>query len=114
MRSIKHMSDAVVLAAIAAKRAEVESKRLHALAVAWELESTEKHAILLQALLRDNADQYVANVTEATYFERMLVKRSRQELEDDADFTVAAYSHDFAAHSIAYKQLDYLEEVGAE
>lgn len=108
------MSDAVILAAIAAKRAEVESKRLHALAAPWEIESAEKYALLYQTLRRDDAAQYVANVTEATYFERMPAKRSFQELEDDADFTVAAYSHDLAAHSIADKQLDCLEEVGDE
>lgn len=60
-RGIQNMSDATVSAAIVAKRADVESKRLWALAAAWELESTEKHAILFHAISRDNADQYVEN-----------------------------------------------------
>ncbi|KAG1886907.1 uncharacterized protein F5891DRAFT_988610 [Suillus fuscotomentosus] len=51
---------------------------------------------------------------QASYFERVLVKRSLQQLEDDADFTVTTYSHDFAAYQVADLQLDYLEEICAE
>ncbi|KAG1853936.1 hypothetical protein DFJ58DRAFT_728070 [Suillus subalutaceus] len=113
-KGMKHMTDATVQSAVIAKRADAESKWLHALATAWELESTEKHAVLLQTIMRDNAEQYIASLTEASFFERLLVQRSEQQLEDDADFTVAAYAHDFAAHRIADMQLDHLEEVSAE
>ncbi|KAG1847312.1 hypothetical protein DFJ58DRAFT_730191 [Suillus subalutaceus] len=64
--------------------------------------------------MRDNAEQYIASLTEASFFERLLVKHSEQQLEDDADFTVAAYTHDFTVHHIADMQLDHLEEVSAE
>lgn len=76
--------------------------------------SAEKHAILFHAISRDNADQYVENKIEATFFERALVGRTFEQLEDDADFTVAAYSHDLATYQIAALQLDYLKEIGAE
>ncbi|KAG1775014.1 hypothetical protein EV702DRAFT_1199867 [Suillus placidus] len=113
-RGMKDMTDTTVESAVIAKRADGESKRLRALATAWELESTEKHAILLQTLLRDNAEQYLMSLTEASFFEGLLVKCSKQQLEDDADFTIAAYSYDFAAHRVANLQLAQLEEVSAD
>jgi hypothetical protein len=113
-RGMKNMPDTTVYTAVVAKRADVESKRLRALATAWELESAEKHALLLQTILRDCAEQYVESMTEAAFFERLLAKRTMQQLEDDADFTVAAYSHDFTAYQIADLQLDHLEEIGSE
>ncbi|KAG1876121.1 hypothetical protein C8R48DRAFT_768962 [Suillus tomentosus] len=113
-RGIKHMTDATVRSAVVAKRADAECKRLRALTTAWELESTEKHAVFLQTLLKDNAEQYAASLVEASFFERLLTKRSMQQLEDDADFNIAAYTYDFSAHRIANTQLDYLEEAGAE
>ncbi|KAG1777846.1 hypothetical protein EV702DRAFT_1196633 [Suillus placidus] len=112
--SMKNIPDTTVYTAVVAKRADVESKCLRALAAAWERESTEKHPLLLQNILKDCAEQYVESMAEASFFERLLVKRTMQQLEDDADFTLAAYSHDFTAHQIADLQLDYLEEIGAE
>jgi hypothetical protein len=108
------MSDGILKSAVVAKRADAESKRLHALATAWDLESTERHAILLQSIYRDNAEQYLDSLAEARFFESMMVRRTRQELEDDADFAIAAYSHDVMEHSIIDKQLDQLEEICAE
>ncbi|KAG1890548.1 uncharacterized protein F5891DRAFT_1198122 [Suillus fuscotomentosus] len=112
--SMKAMPDDTVYTAVIAKQADVESKRLRALAAAWELESAEKHAVLLQAIFKNYAKQYAESMIEASYFERVLVKRSLQQLEDDADFTVTTYSHDFAAYQVADLQLDYLEEICAE
>jgi hypothetical protein len=37
-----------------------------------------------------------------------------QQLKDNVDFNLAAYSHDLTAYQIADVQLDYLEEVGSE
>ncbi|KAG2096314.1 uncharacterized protein F5147DRAFT_656629 [Suillus discolor] len=113
-RSMQYMSNATLRSAAIAKRADAESKCLHALAPAWDLESTERHAVLLQMILKDNAEHYLDSLAEATFFESVMVKRSHQQLEDDADFTIAAYTHDITAHSIADKQLDHLEEIGAE
>ncbi|KAG2088171.1 uncharacterized protein F5147DRAFT_658777, partial [Suillus discolor] len=113
-RGLQHMSDAALRSAVIAKRADAESKRLHALATAWDLESTERHAILLQMILHDNAEDYLHSLEDAHLFESIMVKRTRQQLEDDADFTVAAYSHDVVAHSITDNQLDQLEGISAE
>ncbi|KAG1722086.1 hypothetical protein EDD22DRAFT_962336 [Suillus occidentalis] len=108
------MPNATVHRAVIAKRADVESKRLRALATAWELESTEKHAMLLQLVLKDKAEEYVDSMAETTFFEKVLVKRGIQELKDNADFTVTAYTHDLAVHQIADEQLNHLEEIGIE
>jgi hypothetical protein len=87
---------------------------LYALATAWDLESTERHTVLLQTMIKDNAERYLDSLAEAAFFNSVMVKRFHQQLKDDADFTIAAYTHDLTAHSIADKQLDYLEEIGAE
>ncbi|KAG1744337.1 hypothetical protein EDD22DRAFT_1005724 [Suillus occidentalis] len=113
-RGLKCLPDVTIHSAIAAKRADAESKRLRALATAWELESAEKHAILLQSILRDYGQQYLESKEEASFFERVIVKRNLQQLEDDADFSLAAYSHDLTAFQIADLQLDCMEEVGSE
>ncbi|KAG2087031.1 uncharacterized protein F5147DRAFT_781456 [Suillus discolor] len=113
-RGVWHMSNATLQSAAIAKRADAESKRLHALATAWDLESTERHAVLLQMILKENTERYLDSLAEATFFESAMVKRSHQQLEDDADFTIAAYTNDITAHSMADKQLDHLEEIGAE
>jgi hypothetical protein len=109
-----HLPDDTVYHAVIAKKADVESKRLRALATAWELESAEKHAVLLQQILKNCAVDYIDSAAEASFFERLLVKRGRQQLEDDSDFIVAAYSHDFTAFNIADTQLQQLEEISAE
>ncbi|KAG1895068.1 uncharacterized protein F5891DRAFT_984522 [Suillus fuscotomentosus] len=112
---IQSMPDTTVRSAVAAKRADTESKRLRALAAAWELEAAEKHAVLLQTILRDYSRQYVKSREEACFFERlMMVGRNRHQLEDDTDFTIAAYSHDLVAFNIAAVQLNYLEMTVAE
>lgn len=113
-RGLKCLPDATIHSAIAAKRADAESKRLRALATAWELESAEKHAILLQSILRDYGEQYLESKEEASFFEKVIVKRTPQQLEDDADFSLAAYSDDLTAFQIADLQLDFMEEVGSE
>jgi hypothetical protein len=82
---------------------------LRALTTAWELETTERHAILLQALLLNDARKYAESMVEASFFEKLLVKRSKNQLEDDADFGIAAYTHDFTEYTVADQQLEQLE-----
>ncbi|KAG2137473.1 hypothetical protein DEU56DRAFT_912680 [Suillus clintonianus] len=113
-KGIRHMSNATLQSAVIAKRADLESKRLHALATAWDLESTVRHEALLQTIMKDNAERDLDSLAEAAFFESVMAKRSNQQLEDDADFTIAAYTEDLTAHSIADKQLDHLEEISAE
>jgi hypothetical protein len=84
------------------------------LATAWELESAEKYALLLQTVFRKYTEQYAESIVEASFFKRLLVKHSRQQLEDNVDFTIATYTHDLAAYHIADEQLNHLEEIGAE
>ncbi|KAG1778270.1 hypothetical protein EV702DRAFT_1044593 [Suillus placidus] len=102
---LAHVSNATLRSAVIAKRADAET---------WDLKSTERHAILLQIILRDNAEQYLDSLADACFFESIMVKCTHQQLEDDADFTIAAYSHDLMTHSITDKQLDHLEEISAE
>jgi hypothetical protein len=76
---------------------------LHALATAWDLESTERHVVLLQIMIKDNAERYLDSLAEVAFFESVMVKHSHWQLKDDVDFTIAAYTHDLTAHSIADK-----------
>lgn len=111
---MNHLPDETVYHAVIAKKADVEFKRLRALATAWELEAAEKHAVLLQKILKNCETDYADGAEEASFFERLLVKRSRQQLEDDSDFIVAAYAHDLSAFDIADTQLEQLMEINAE
>ncbi|KAG1771919.1 hypothetical protein EV702DRAFT_1048838 [Suillus placidus] len=113
-RGMNNLPDDTVYHAVIAKKADVESKHLRTLATAWELESAEKHAVLLQKILKNCATDYINSVEEATFFEKLLVKCCRQQLEDDSDFVVAAYTHDFTALNIADMQLQQLMEINAE
>jgi len=70
------MSNATLQSAVIAKRADAESKRLHALTTAWDLESTERHVVLLQTILKDNAERYLDSLAEAAFFESVMVKCS--------------------------------------
>ncbi|KAG1848801.1 hypothetical protein C8R48DRAFT_677182 [Suillus tomentosus] len=112
-RGMMRMPDETVYHAVVAKKADVECKRLRALSTAWELESTERHAMLLQHILKNSTADYIDSMAEASFFERLLVKRSRQQLEDDADFVIAAYTRDFTAFDIAEAQLGQLQEISA-
>jgi hypothetical protein len=111
---MKHMPDETVYHAVIAKKADLEFKRLRALTSAWELESAEKHAVLLQQILKNRNMDYADSLEEASLLEKILVKRSRNQLEDDSDFVIAAYTHDFMAFNIADTQFEQLKEISAE
>jgi hypothetical protein len=111
---MKHMPDETVYHAVIAKKADLEFKRLRALTSAWELESAEKHAVLLQQIYKNRNMDYVDSLAEASVLEKILVKRSRNQLEDDSDFVIAAYTHDYTAFNIADTQFEQLKEISAE
>ncbi|KAG2051671.1 hypothetical protein BDR06DRAFT_1060507 [Suillus hirtellus] len=67
-----------------------------------------------KALLLIDAKKYAESMAEASFFERLLVKRSKNQLEDDADFGIAAYTHDFTAYTVADEQLEQLQDVAHE
>ncbi|KAG1888034.1 uncharacterized protein F5891DRAFT_1199322 [Suillus fuscotomentosus] len=89
-RGIDALPDSAVRAAVLAKRSDRESRRLRALTTAWELETTERHAILLQALLLIDAKKYAESMAEASFFERLLVKRSKNLLRTQIDLLCGA------------------------
>jgi hypothetical protein len=73
-RGLRNMPNTTVYSAVATKRADTESKCLWALATVWELESAEKHVILLQTILRDYAQQYLESNAEAFFFKWIMVR----------------------------------------
>ncbi|KAG1738814.1 hypothetical protein EDD22DRAFT_959451 [Suillus occidentalis] len=96
--------------AVLAAQAECEHTRLVALASAWGLEEIERHARLQTKIVNHNSKMYADSLVEASFFEALLVKRTRAQLEDDADFTMAAYVEDFVAFTVADSKLDHLED----
>jgi hypothetical protein len=66
-KGMQNMSNTTLQSAVIAKHADAESKHLHALATVWDLESTERHAVLLQTILKDNAEWYLDSLAEVSF-----------------------------------------------
>lgn len=111
LKGIKDMPDEIIQDAVLAAQADREYARLLAITSAWGLEKIERRARLQTKIMKHNTKMYADKLAEASFFEALLVKRTRSQLEDDADFTIAAYVEDFTAFTVADMKLDQLEDV---
>lgn len=111
LKGIKDMPDEIIQDAVLAAQADREYARLLAITSAWGLEKIEQRARLQTKIMKHNTKMYADKLAEASFFEALLVKRTRSQLEDDADFTIAAYVEDFTAFTVADMKLDQLEDV---
>ncbi|KAG1741386.1 hypothetical protein EDD22DRAFT_959052 [Suillus occidentalis] len=89
LNGIKDLPDEIIQDTVLAAQAECEHTHLVALASAWGLEEIERHP--------PSSKRFWSNCTRA-------------QLEDDADFTMAAYVEDFVAFTVADSKLDHLED----
>ena len=102
------LSDKAICQVVAARQADRKYKQLRALTTAWEIEASDCQRDFLLTLQEDNIQQFNQSVDEATFFERMLERQSIKELEDNMDFTIAAYGHDLMSLSVADEHLNQL------
>lgn len=103
------LSDKAIRHALAARQADRESKRLRALATAWEIEASSNNRDFLLAVQETNVQQYGLSSEEVMFFQKMLERRSANELEDDIDFNSGAYSHDLTSLGVSDERLDQLQ-----
>jgi hypothetical protein len=112
---LSDLSSEAIAQAVLTKEADVEYRRLSAMAMAWRIEATERHTKFLHMLLEQAADKYVSASSENV--ETMvpaLASSRKEELQDHTDFSVAAYSRDAASFAAADEQLSHLETVARD
>ncbi|KAG2108481.1 uncharacterized protein F5147DRAFT_695167 [Suillus discolor] len=108
-RGLRGMSHKVVTQIVIAKQATRESMRLRVLTTAWEIEAILQNIKVLESILEQDAHEYGRSIADASYFQRYLAGRNKQELEASMDFSVGAHSHDLASFAVADVQLDHTE-----
>ncbi|KAG1817672.1 uncharacterized protein BJ212DRAFT_1299189 [Suillus subaureus] len=98
--------------AVLTKEADVKSRCLSAMAMAWQIEATEQHTKFLHMLLKRAADKYVSTSSEdLKTLVPALASSREEELQDHTDFSVAAYSHDAISFGAVDEQLNHLERL---
>ncbi|KAG1794468.1 uncharacterized protein HD556DRAFT_1443036 [Suillus plorans] len=108
-RGLRGMSGKAVAQAVVAMQATRESKRLHVLTTAWEIESSVQRTKLLEMMLEQDALEYARSDAEASSFNKLLVGRTSKELNIDIDFNIGAYGCDITSFVVSDVQLDHLE-----
>ncbi|KIK73260.1 hypothetical protein PAXRUDRAFT_21055 [Paxillus rubicundulus Ve08.2h10] len=96
--------------ALAAKEADHETKRFHALATAWEIEALERKRSLLLTAQKENVSKFFESTKDLEFFHKLLEDRSITELEDNSDFNLGAYRHGLTALSVEEEHLNQMRE----
>ncbi|KAG1782299.1 hypothetical protein EV702DRAFT_1041171 [Suillus placidus] len=109
-RCSKNLSSEAAAQAVVTMHADVEWRRVCCLATAWEIYASEEHLKFLHMVLEDEGERYASASSEpfGTSVEG-LISCSEEELKDQIDFGVAAYSHDVTSFAVGDTHSDYLE-----
>lgn len=116
-RGLKHLSSEAIAQAVLTKEADLEWKRLSALASAWEIEVFRRHKRLARIIHDDKARTYASSASEPllTSLETLVNSNlDSGELQTRMAFAVSAYSEDKSLYSAADAQLDNLEHLARE
>ncbi|KAG2342130.1 hypothetical protein BDR05DRAFT_365423 [Suillus weaverae] len=114
-RGLKHLPREAIAQAVLTKEADLEWRRLSALATAWRIEASERHNKFLQMILECEAETYASADSETLEASlQALVDSSPEELQDHTDFGVAAYNNDVTSFAVADQQLDDMESIAQE
>ncbi|KAG1722746.1 hypothetical protein EDD22DRAFT_962149 [Suillus occidentalis] len=98
---LKHFSNEAIAQAVLTKEADLEWKRLSALASAWEIEARSYTSSTSQPLI--SALETIANSD-----------LDSAELQSRMAFAISSYSEDKSSYSAADAQLDHLEYLARE
>ena len=102
------LSDDAVRQALEARRADREAKRLRALSTAWEIEAADRHRGFLVTLHGQEIQRFNWAADDEALFEKILERGSLEDLENNTDFNIRAYSHDLTSLAVADERLDQM------
>ncbi|KAG1790702.1 uncharacterized protein HD556DRAFT_1445984 [Suillus plorans] len=109
-RCLGRLSPGAAAQAVVTMHADVEWRRVSALATAWEIYASEEHLKFLHMVLKDEGEEY-ANASQEPLGVSVqeLVRSNEKVIKEQIDCSVTAYSDDIALFSVGDTQLDYLE-----
>lgn len=109
-RCLGRLSPGAAAQAVVTMHADVEWRRVSALATAWEIYASEEHLKFLHMVLEDEGEEY-ANASQEPLGVSVqeLVRSNEKVIKEQIDCSVTAYSDDIALFSVGDTQLDYLE-----
>ena len=102
------LSDDAVRQALEARRADREAKRLRSLSTAWEIEAADRHRGFLVTLHGQEIQRFNWAADDEALFEKILERGSLEDLENNTDFNIRAYSHDLTSLAVADERLDQM------
>ncbi|KAG1896080.1 uncharacterized protein F5891DRAFT_983778 [Suillus fuscotomentosus] len=114
---LKHMSCEAIAQAVLTKEADLEWKRMCALASAWEIEVLRRHERLAHIIHNDKARIYASATSEPLLASLETLANSdldSGELQSRLAFAIAAYSQDKSLYSATDEQFDHLEHLARE
>ncbi|KAG1880415.1 hypothetical protein C8R48DRAFT_767207 [Suillus tomentosus] len=116
-RGLKHMSCEAIAQAVLTKEADLEWKRMCALASTWEIEVLRRHERLAHIIHNDKARIYASATSEPLLASLETLANSdldSGELRSRLAFAIAAYSEDKFLYSATDEQFDHLEHLARE
>ena len=102
------LSDDAVHQALEARWADREAKHLRALSTAWEIEAADHHRGFLVTLHGQEIQQFNWAADDEALFEKIRERGSLEDLENNTDFYIRAYSHDLTSLAVADERLDQM------
>ncbi|KAG1903801.1 uncharacterized protein F5891DRAFT_977357 [Suillus fuscotomentosus] len=109
-RCLGRLSPGAAAQAVVTMHADVEWRRVSALATAWEIYASEEHLKFLHMVLEDEGEKYTNASQEPLGISvQELVRSDEKDIKEQIDCSVTAYSDDIALFSVGDTQLDYLE-----
>ncbi|KAG1794644.1 uncharacterized protein HD556DRAFT_1308002 [Suillus plorans] len=109
-RCLGRLSPGAAAQAVVTMHADIEWRRVCALATAWEIYASEEHLKFLHMVLEDEGEEYANASQEPLGISvQELVRSNETDIKEQIDCSVTAYSDNIALFSVGDTQLDYLE-----
>ncbi|KAG1848592.1 hypothetical protein C8R48DRAFT_677243 [Suillus tomentosus] len=111
-RRLKNLTPVALAHAVIAIQADIEWRRVRAIAAALHVDAVQKHSMFLDVTAKSEAETYVNAVSEP--FEaacESLASRTTDELNDRRNCTIAAYELDEMSFTAADTEFDHFENI---